>query len=223
MSKSDDLMRPLDQGVLPGLASGQDRPAQTLEGRGKPESESTAAKPTDDEALFARLKTDDQAALATLFNRHHAGLRGFAASIAGHDTADEVVQEVFVEIWKRRFRLGENVSARAYLYRAVRNRALNARRSYRRRWRRLIGLDAASHVSVPPPATDASDLARAVRKAVERLPERQRTAFRLRREIGLTYAEIATAMGISRNTVENHIVRATRAIREAIPPELLGR
>ena len=174
-----------------------------------------------DRALFDRLRTGDELALSALFHRHHGALRRFAASIAGDSAADEVVQDVFIEVWKQRLRIRVQVSARGYLYRATRNRALNARRSFERRWKRLVGLDEASDIPAPALSTEADELVRAVVEATERLPERQRMAFRLRREHELTYDEIAAVMGISRNTVENHLAKATKAVRKAIPPELV--
>ena len=174
-----------------------------------------------DQALFDRLRTGDELAFSALFRRHHGPLRRFAASIAGDSAADEVVQDVFIEVWKQRFRIRVLVSVRGYLYRATRNRALNARRSFERRWRRLAGLDEARDIPAPGLPTGTDELVRAVVAAIARLPERQQTAFRLRREHELTYDEIAAVMGISRNTVENHLARATKAVREAIPPELL--
>ena len=176
--------------------------------------------PSSDADLLDGIRAEDDGAFKALFDRYHADLRAFAASIAGDNPAGDVVQDVFVEVWTRRHRIEADPSLRAYLFRATRNRALNARRG-RRRWAlRFAGLDAACHAAAPP-LGDGGELARAVASAVARLPERQRAAFRLRHEHGLSYAEVAAAMEISPRTVEVHLAKATRAVRDAVPPELL--
>ncbi|MEM6647231.1 MAG: sigma-70 family RNA polymerase sigma factor [Bacteroidota bacterium] len=182
----------------------------------------TSASHVSDDDLLGRIRQSDEAAFDALFDRYHDPLRAFAVSIAGADLADEVVQDVFLAIWTKRHRLKVTASLRAYLYQATRNRALNARRG-RKRWiLRFTDLDAAHDVTTPAPSTTAEELSRALAHAIERLPKRQRMAFRLRREHELSYDEIAAVMSLSRNTVENHIVRATKAVRQAIPTEFLG-
>ena len=131
--------------------------------------------------------------------------------------ADDVVQETFARLWEQRDRLDPDQSVRAYLVRAVRNRALNGLRDARTRQTLLH--DHASdvaHGSEPPrpdEVVQGTTLADRLRAGLARLPDRQRTALALTRVDGLSHAEAADAMGCSARTVNNHIVRGLQGLR----------
>ncbi|MEM1097046.1 MAG: sigma-70 family RNA polymerase sigma factor [Bacteroidota bacterium] len=209
---------------LPQSLSGKRNRAQRQSWRREADGPAKAhawAETLNDAELLQWIQADYETAFEVLFDRYHDSLRAFAASIAGEYHADEVVQEVFLDVWRRRHALKAKASLRAYLFQATRSRSLNAKRG-RTRWaRRFMGLDAA-HNAIAPQATSSGDeLAQAIAQAVACLPERQQTAFRLRREHDLSYAEIAVAMEVKPKTVENHLRRAAQAVRDAIPAELL--
>jgi RNA polymerase sigma-70 factor (ECF subfamily) len=113
-------------------------------------------------------------------------------------------------------------TARAYLFRAVRNRALNYLRD--RKARRAAPLHAARDV----PRQDADpgadlrygELVAAYHAAVDALPERRRLAFRLSRLYGLTYEEIADVMDVSVNTVRTQMAAALAHLRDRLAPFL---
>ena len=189
--------------------------------RAVPETGSAPWHLCADADLLAGTRAGDEACFAALFRRYHGDLLAFASSIVGEAEAGDVVQGVFVSLWELRHDVEAAPTLKAYLFRATRNRALNARRSLRRWAFRFVGLDHADAVATPPIRADAGELARAVAAACSRLPRRQREAFGLRHFHGLSYAEIAAAMGVSPRTVEVHLAKAARTLRETLPPELL--
>jgi RNA polymerase sigma-70 factor (ECF subfamily) len=127
-----------------------------------------------DRALLDRLRAGEHEALRIIFTSYHPQLVGLAQSIV-HDqaSAEDVVQEVMLELWRRREQLVVETSLGGYLMRSARNRALNQIRN-RRRDRPESA--AALHST---PATAHRDLVEkeieaAVREAVSELPERCR-------------------------------------------------
>lgn len=148
----------------------------------------------------------DDAAFEALFRDLVPRLTDFAVRYLGaRDAAEETVQEVFLELWTRRDTLRFREGPRAYLFRSVRNRALNAlerRRLGARILRRFFGEEPIA----PPPDPFGSDDADAARRALARLvvalPPRTRLAVTLRYDHGLSYREAAEVMGISVKGVE---------------------
>ncbi len=175
-------------------------------------------EPSDDRALLAGLRAGDQTAFDAIFRTHYAHLVAFAQSLL-HDrgSAEDVAQDVMLELWRRRAELVIQESLRAYLLRATRNRALNQLRHAnveRRAEPMLIGeasIDAAGAAGVV-----ASELRAAIVSAVTELPPGCREVFELSRTHGLRYAEIAATLGISVKTVESQMGKALRHMRNRL-------
>ncbi len=166
--------------------------------------------------LTGPTESDERVQLEKLFKAHYAALVSFAAGmVASTDAAEDLVQEVFLTVWRRRAEARLDAIPRAYLYKAVRHRALNALR-HDRVAREAVGQP--EHSFVPSVEDDLirSELEAAVRAAISRLPDRARLMFTLNRYQGLTYAEIAEVTGVSVKTVETQMGRALRALRESL-------
>jgi RNA polymerase sigma-70 factor (ECF subfamily) len=147
--------------------------------------------------------------------------------LGGRDAADDVVQDVLWRVWEGRAEWRPTVSLSAYLYAAVRNRALNALERDRVRARHGDATrDAAAHdpalYAAPSPAelteaaAEAADRIAQMRRAFAALTERQRTAVRLRYEDGLSFADVAAALGVSVSAAEQLVARAIRVLRSEI-------
>jgi len=175
----------------------------------------------DDPELITALRRGDDDAYATVFRTLYAGLVAAAERLLGdRASAEDVAQDVMLELWKRRDALPADVSLRGYLYQSVRNRALNRLRHLR------TARGAEPHVRPPtsaPPADAGAvtgELEAAMRQAVADLPEEVRETFLLSRVDGLTYSEIASTVGMSVKTVEARMGRALRLVRERLAPWL---
>ena len=177
-----------------------------------------------EQEFLARLRAGDDDAFDALFRAHYAPLVGLAEGmLRQRAVAEEVVQDVLLELWRRRESLTLEESLRAYLFRSVRNRALNHLR-HEKVERRGEPFAAGEPSSLPSAqaALEEAEIDAAVREAVGALPERCREVFELSRVRGLRYAEIAETMGISVKTVEAQMGKALRMLRERLAPWLPG-
>ncbi len=168
--------------------------------------------------------SDAEAAFAAMVEAHYARLCAFALRRVGSRTAaEDVVHEVLLRIWRRRGGFAFDEPLR-YLYQAVRNEADSWHRRHRREDRRSADSDVADlH---PDPRADAAasvelkDLAEIIEAIVSTLPPRRREIFRMQREQGLAYAQIAALLGISVKTVEIQIGHALKTLRSKLAPFL---
>ncbi|MEM6328384.1 MAG: sigma-70 family RNA polymerase sigma factor [Bacteroidota bacterium] len=166
-----------------------------------------------------RIRRGDSRAFELLFRDLHPGLVRFAGTLAESAAAsDDLVQEAFVRLWERRDRLDPARSVRALLYQTVRNLGLNRVRDRSTRQDKLNGLaaDAPAPIVLPDAHAEAADTGDRLRAWVADLPDRQREALRLTRFEGLSHDEAAEVMGVSPRTVNNHLVRALRTLRDRL-------
>ena len=177
-----------------------------------------------DATLIRGLQANDSRVLQTLLESYWPPLVAFAQrTLAGSGDPEDVVQTAFVRLWSRRASLREQGSVKALLYTIVRNACLDELRKRTRR-------DKAEESARPPdpPRTPYEDvhgaeLQRVAAAAVSHLPERRREVFRLVREEGLSYQEVAELMDLSSQTVANHMSLAMADLRTALKPFLSGR
>lgn len=190
--------------------------------------------PTD-ETLVRQLREGDSAAAEELIRRYRQKGFGIACTLCDgdRDAALEYTQEAFVKVLGSIGSFQGKSSFYTWFYRILVNTCLDGRRK-RRRWERLIparrprfrddeapepGVEAypaPEEAGNPYTAVRGGDLARDLDKALEALPEKQRTVFQLKVLHGLALSEIARMTGAAQGTVKTHLFRATRALREAL-------
>jgi RNA polymerase sigma-70 factor (ECF subfamily) len=172
----------------------------------------------DDGELLRRIQAGDEAAYDTAFRAWYPVIvRVAAAVLRDEDAAEEVAQEVMVQLWQRRHVVDVDTPLKAYLLRAVRNRSLNHIRhlKVRRDAEPDVELTYNAPLSADMPS-GAKELAAAAKLAVSQLPPRCREIFELSRIDGLKYSEIAEALDISQKTVEAQMGKALRILRERL-------
>ena len=131
------------------------------------------------------------------------------------EDAEEVVQEVFINLWERRMELNIHFSLSAYLHTAVKYRVYNKYRDWLRR-NKAWKIPDLEDVDYNLPALDQlayKELELKLRTAVSKLPQRCREAFVLSRDEHLPNRTIAERLNISVNTVEKHIGKALLLLR----------
>ncbi len=161
----------------------------------------------------------DAKAIDSLFHEHYPALCRYAHSILkDQDLAEDIVQQLFIVIWEKRGELDVLENPRAYLYRSVYNRCLNeVKRSKRRGEYADVG--AMYNLQSDGSAGErimSSELEAQIEFAVQQLPDKCQEVFRLSRFEELSYKEIAAELNVSVKTVENHMGKALRIMREEL-------
>jgi RNA polymerase sigma-70 factor (ECF subfamily) len=182
----------------------------------------------DDAELVPRLRAGDASAYELLYRLKYATLVDFAGSIVRHrDLAEEVVADVMVWVYEHRATLAPKTSLAAYLFTAVRRRALNVLRDMRRAAARHV--EAAGLAALPASdprlddllvhAEDAAAITMLANELLGRLGEPSRTIVLLRITQGLTHDEIADVMQMSADAVRAQFSRTIRALRQLAGPD----
>lgn len=171
-----------------------------------------------DRTLLQGVHRGEERAFEALFARHYAGVYAVVIRIVGtHEEAEEVTQDTFLKLYHRPLAADDETNLRGWLYRVATNAAFNNVRSRRRRlgWLRRFAGRADRYANDDPLDHVArSDEADGVREHLAQLPERQRMALVLRSS-GLSYAEVAAAIGVSPNSIGTILARAERAFRKS--------
>ena len=173
------------------------------------------------EYLMAQIKKGDASALEKLYHRHSGMLRSVIARIMNNESdIDDLVQEVFLELWNRAKSYSEEKGkALGWMITLARRRAidkLRKRQAYFRAEERLrLEPTVALHHSVDEEA-NAGELTGIFRKLFSQLPEAQRQALHLSYYCGMSQREIAARTGIPLGTVKTRLELALRKIRSGV-------
>lgn len=179
-----------------------------------------------DSLLAARLAAGDDRALAEVFDEFAPAVHATARQILGDGAAaQDVVQDVFVDLWRHPQRYDETLAGlRTYLNLCARHRALDVVRSELRRAAR----EARHTRMLPPPRTPSpveqvadADTASAVRAAVRALPPDQRQVVELAYFGGLSYRDVALRIGIAEGTAKSRVRLALAKLGTVLDHELL--
>jgi RNA polymerase sigma-70 factor (ECF subfamily) len=140
--------------------------------------------------------------------------------LSGAGDPQDFAQEAFVRLWARRSRLREDGSLKALLYTTVRNACLDQLRTSARREKLQWANPREDSAATPYEDVHGAELHRLAADAVARLPKKRQEVFRLVREEGLSYKEVALILDLSEQTVANHMSLALADLRVAIRPFL---
>lgn len=175
--------------------------------------------------IVSAIQSGDPSAFKHLVTTLYTPLVRFANSIIhSKDRAEDVVQDVFAEVWERRDKWNPRGSVITYLFGTVRHHAIDAVRattSETRRHERLHDMDESGFSPSPEDKVLEEEQSRAMgahyrslQAIVANLPERQHSAYVLRYRQGLTVPQIAVIFGISTKSGEQLLSRVIKTIRE---------
>lgn len=170
-----------------------------------------SASPTEDQLLMGRVQANDEEAMRTLFVRHQSRLYGFFFSHLGaRDRSEDLVQEAFIRLWRFRDRYDATRPFLPWIFRIARNLMADAKRPP---IHSHPSPEIRSHGPGPEESFERARESAEVRKAVLALPASQREALLLSRWSGMTYREVAEALGCSEGAVKARIFRAMETLR----------
>ncbi|MEO1011628.1 MAG: RNA polymerase sigma-70 factor [Bacteroidota bacterium] len=175
-------------------------------------------------SLISGLKRGKPQAYSYMVDTYHNMLCVYAYELTNdHDLAKDIVQNVFVNIWRMRMKLKDEFPVKSYLFKSVYNEFLNQVRNKRH----LVQLDkkyvdALSEIVEEDSEKTVEKLIQLVKKEIENLPPKCRHVFLLSRQEGLSNMEIATYMNVSIKSVEAHITKALSVLRKTVGGKING-
>lgn len=167
--------------------------------------------------LLTQLKSDDKNAINGLYKAYSRRLFNFAFSYLKTDEDSlDVVQEVFLNLWKKRYDLKEDTNLEAYLFTVTKNSVISI---FRKKISEKGYLEHLRNVAVlyhndNEEQCDYQNLSEKIQELVGKLPEQRKRIFQMSKEKGMSNKAIAEELNISVKTVEDHITKARRFIKE---------
>ncbi len=158
----------------------------------------------------------DKATFEVLFKSNFVHLCNFALQFVGDmDTARDITQKIFIHLWENRAQMNPDKAIRSYLFTSVKNRCLNHIRDQKKYRSRILDVDIHEvDIAFEEDQLAVDELQTRIDLALSRLPEKCRQVFELSRFEQKKYQEIADKLDISKKTVEAHMSRALRSLRE---------
>ena len=157
----------------------------------------------------------------TIFKEHFEFLSNIAfAMVKDEDDSYDIVQQVFIKFWDKRFSVDITDNIKSYLHRATINTSLN----FIEKNKRIVKVDDSKLEILPGQSfeknTDflSGEVEDAIKKAISELPEKCGVVFSLSRFSDMTNKEIADHLNISVKAIEKHISRALRELRVSLKP-----
>jgi RNA polymerase sigma-70 factor, ECF subfamily len=172
----------------------------------------------EDKELFIKLKLGEERAFQDLFRKYYSAMCSFACQfLKDSELAEETAQDMFVKIWEKRETLNIDTSVRHYFFRSIRNHCLNQiqHEKIKKKYAGMVLEN--SHQEINPEHFYIEvDLIQRIEKSIDSMPPKRQEIFRLSREQGLKYKEIADTLKISVKTVEAQMGLALKYLREEL-------
>jgi RNA polymerase sigma-70 factor (family 1) len=174
-----------------------------------------------DQELVALLKEGDHAAFTEIYNRHSVPvLYQINQLLRDRESARDLLQDLFIALWKKPENLQAHANLKAYLYVAARNRVFDQIEKGKVRNDYLTSV--AQYASEASLSTlneiDERELSRLIEKEIDALPAKMKEVFELSRKENLSHMEIAGKLGISDKTVKKQINKALNILRRKVGP-----
>lgn len=177
--------------------------------------------------LLKRLKNGDENAFRELVERYGDRVYNVALNLAQNtDDADDITQEVFVNVFSSIASFRADASLSTWLYRITLNKCLDHRKKQQRKtvalkWQGLFGFGGHSHLEPAEPnhpglMLEKKEQGKALMMALKKLPQKQEMAFSLHKLNGLSYKEVAEVLNLSIPSVESLMTRANKNLRNIL-------
>jgi RNA polymerase sigma-70 factor (ECF subfamily) len=173
---------------------------------------------SSDPELWTQIRQGDVTAFSSVFKKYYPLLYLFAGKfVKDVQAAEHIVQDLFITLWIKRDSIQISSSLKAYLYTSVKNRSLDYIKQ--KGLTHLPVQDSAQHqdaVVTPEGQYLEKEFHRAVHEAIDKLPEKCRQIYLMRRYNDLKYDEIAEILNISVNTVKTQLKRALKSLQKQL-------
>lgn len=167
-----------------------------------------------DIVYWQKIQSGDTDAFTYFFRKYYEPLYQFCGRfIEDPQTAENIVQDLFVKLWTNRKDCQIKTSVKSYLYTAIKNHSLN----YLKQTKKIISFEAESNwhtnsVGSPEVELMNNEIYTQIHKAINELPQRCRQIYLMKKYDDLTYHEIADILDVSTNTVKTQMKRAMKLL-----------
>lgn len=177
------------------------------------------AKDISEKELVLLLKAGDEKAFTFFYDSYKGRLYGnLLRLVKSEEIAQELMQDTFVKLWQKRSELDSDKSVGAFLFRVAENKAIDFfRKAARdRKLEAMLVAIATEHYSHIEERIYHKETMASLELAIEKLPPQRQRIFRLIKLEGKTYDEVGQMLGLTRSTINDHIVKATRSVKEQL-------
>lgn len=174
----------------------------------------------DVKSLQDQVATGNQQAFAGLFRLFYSKLHSFSMQyVHVKEVAEEITNDVFIKLWNRRDEISAINNLSTYLFVAVKNYSLNYLKQYSHLHVVVEDNDGATALinrNDPEQELEWKEINFQLNQAIDNLPDQCRTIFKLVKEDGFRYKEVAEILGISPRTVETQLFRAIKKLQSVV-------
>lgn len=179
---------------------------------------------SDEHKLVQLLKAGDKLSFETLYKKYGSRLTGYLIKITKSEyLAAEILQETFLRIWNTRDKIDPSLSFRSYLFKIASNLVYDFFRKASRDavlQKQLIEKASENTMNDQNEFLSAKELS-LLQNAIKELPPKRRLIFELIKLEERSYSEVSSLLNISVSTINDHIVKATRFLKEKLIPHSL--
>ncbi len=172
-----------------------------------------------DEELMQEIKADNMFAFDVLYKKYCKRVYKFGYSILkSPEDSENLMQDVFLRLWENRHKVEKDASIKSYVFTIAYNSAISVIRKKIKESQFVEYLKSLQEINIEPVNLELeyNELTKKLDEIVKALPQRQKEVYLMHKVDGLKYNEIAERLHISENTIENHMSRALKTIREKL-------
>lgn len=161
----------------------------------------------------------------SLFRKHYSGLLFYATRLIGEEDAEDIVQDVFVELWHNKAKINFDDNIKSFLYKSVYTRSLNLLKhkivvdNYSAEEQKFYASKMSYYSYESSDVIDRienNELKKEIVKAINELPDKCKEVFKMSYLYEMKNKEIADILGVSARTVEAHMYKALKLLREKL-------
>ncbi|WP_165973327.1 RNA polymerase sigma factor [Pedobacter sp. ok626] len=174
---------------------------------------------SENEVLLTKLRNGDELAFAQIYNLYRSKMYIYAYNLCkSSETAEEIVQEVFIRLWQKKAQINTELNFSAYLKKITLNHVLNHLKKVARE--KSLQDEIFHYIETIRNTTEDNllekELLKTYDEAIENLPPQKKIIYQMSRNEEMSHDQIAEKLNISKNTVKNHMVEATKFIRSYV-------
>lgn len=174
--------------------------------------------------IFLRISQGDEAAFSEMFYHYTPRIHPFIKKMSPSvEVAEEIVQDVFVSLWRNRKKLPEINNYTAYIFTIASNTTFSYLKTKAQDDLRLQELTKVEKdfTNITEETIDGNESRDLINKLVDSLTPQKKLIYQLTRDQGMTHDEIALQLNISKNTVKNHLVETLKYLRKNLKLTIL--